>query len=142
MRVEHPSCDLEIDIQATRSYYKKNETCTCCACRLFHEQVAKNYPKLTEFLERMGIDVSRPDDTGWFESGQEIEYNFVGYTVCGKLHRPKRLERIVEDGRTLEIVMEQDLYLPNNQEGPYFVVMVYNVVLDKTSDESCTKAMH
>ena len=62
MEVKIDGSVFDVDLDRTRAYYQSNTLCTCACCRCYREIVRQRYPKLTELLERFGVDAARPDE--------------------------------------------------------------------------------
>ena len=123
-------CDL--DLVRTRTYYQSNTLCTCAYCRHYRENVRQRYPKLTELLERFGVDPARPDEAESYEQDGVIEYAAVHYTVSGSILAGSKEETRLEDPEALRLIFEPggkeaEAYYPNEQEEPYFYITVWGV---------------
>lgn len=123
-------CDL--DLVRTRTYYQSNTLCTCAYCRHYRENVRQRYPRLTELLERFGVDPARPDETEPYEQDGVIEYAAVHYTVNGSILAGGKKETWLEDTETLRLIFEPggkdaEAYYPNEQDEPYFYITVWGV---------------
>ncbi len=54
---------LDIDTEKTRRYYaEENEEdyCDCDSCKHYRARIAKEFPGIAEYLETLGIDISKP----------------------------------------------------------------------------------
>ena len=54
---------LDIDTEKTRRYYaEENEEdyCDCDSCKHYRARIAKEYPGIAEYLETLGIDITKP----------------------------------------------------------------------------------
>lgn len=123
---------FDADLERTRTYYQSNTLCTCAYCRYYRENVRQRYPKLTELLERFGVDAARPDETESYEQDGVIEYAAVHYTVSGSVLAGSVEETRLDDTEALRLIFEQggkdaETYYPNEQEEPYFYITVWGV---------------
>ena len=133
---------FDADLERTRTYYQSNTLCTCAYCRYYRENVRQRYPKLTELLERFGVDAARPDETEPYEQDGMIEYAAVHYTVSGAILAGSKKETRLEDTETLRLIFEPggkdaDAYYPSEQEEPYFYITVQGVKLSSASEFLC-----
>ena len=134
MEVKIDGSVFDVDLDRTRAYYQSNTLCTCSYCRHYREIVCQRYPKLTELLERFGVDAARPDEAESYEQDGVIEYAAVHYTVNGSILAGSKEETRLEDTETLRLVFEPggkeaEAYYPNEQEEPYFYITVWGVKL-------------
>ena len=125
---------FDVDLERTGAYYQSNTLCTCAYCRCYREKIQQRYPKLTELLERFGVDPARPDETEPYEHDGVIEYAAVHYTVNGFILAGGKKETRLEDTETLRLFFEPggkdaEAYYPNEQEEPYFYITVRGVKL-------------
>ena len=140
MRIEKDNYLMEVDIEKTREYYAARTLCDCLNCRNYYKGIEGRLLLLKEFLDEFGVDITRPDEMGWYdnEEKQEINYTFVAYTVTGKLLQPDKHEiDIWDEGLFLNIKIDEG-YVPNEQSEEYFVITVYNIVLPWVLDEPFT----
>lgn len=130
MIIEKNGYKLEVDLEATKNYYKSNEVCDCLACQNFSAQAAEKFPKLADFLDAFGVNILRPDSVGWIETDNEVEYIDITYTVCGEILAGDGLEVDIYDSLFLSVFVD-DEYVPNNhKEGEkWFSLTVFNVKL-------------
>lgn len=120
---------LDVDIEQTKNYYASHLLCDCPACRNYYAQVKNKFHLLDEFLLEFGADIERPDELGYIELDNEIQYRWVAYTVCGKILEFDKYEiDLFEDSGVVSVVFNNS-YIPNEQQTDYFVVMVYNIRL-------------
>lgn len=127
---------LDIDIEGTMQYSREHGLCDCDEDRNLYAQIRERFPQLTEFLAELGLLIERPDETGSFAIGDQIDYHFVAYTVIGELLGSDRYEIDMADGgMTLKIVIS-DWYVPNEQKTDrYFTVAVYGITLPWVLEE-------
>ena len=135
MIIQKQDCKMDVDVDKTFQYYREHPFCDCPACRNFYAQVASVFPNLTAFLSELGVDASRPDETGWDVANGIADYHFVAYTVNGKILEHDKYEIDMQDGNLFLNIVIDDRYIPNEQKDEYFVVFVYGIklpwVLDK-----------
>ena len=125
---------FDVDLERTRAYYQSNTLCTCAYCRYYRENVRQRYPKLTELLERFGVDAARPDETEPYEQDGMIEYAAVHYTVSGSILAGGKEELRLRDGDELDLIFQNGgklgkLACPNEQQEPYFFITVWGLRL-------------
>lgn len=125
---------FDADLERTRTYYQSNTLCTCAYCRYYRENVRQRYPKLTELLERFGVDAARPDETEPYEQDGMIEYAAVHYTVSGSILTSSRNETRLRDADELQLFFQKGgklgkLACPNEQEEPYFFITIWGLQL-------------
>jgi hypothetical protein len=125
---------FDADLERTRTYYQSNTLCTCAYCRYYRENVRQRYPKLTELLERFGVDAARPDETEPYEQDGMIEYAAVHYTVSGSILTSSRNETRLRDADELQLFFQKGgrlgkMVCPNEQEEPYFFITVWELKL-------------
>ena len=125
---------FDADLERTRTYYQSNTLCTCAYCRYYRENVRQRYPKLTELLERFGVDAARPDETEPYEQGGVIEYAAVHYTVSGSILTSSRNETRLRDADELQLFFQKGgrlgkMVCPNEQEEPYFFITIWGLQL-------------
>lgn len=125
-----------VDLARTRAYYTSNEICDCADCRRFQSVVRANYPKLAEFFERFGIDISHPDETGSIDAEDRIEYSFAGYTVCGSILRLTNETITVIDSAPLTVYFDKGFAFPNGQTGDYFSIIVGGISLVRNQEDA------
>ena len=134
-RIETGGGVFSVDRERTRRYYTANEVCDCTYCQLFQRRVRAAYPELAAYLERFGVELDRPDETGPIELEDRILYFFAGYTVCGSILQPPAEETVTAGGKPLRIEFEEGFQFPNNQEGEYFSITVCDLALPKDGEE-------
>lgn len=132
MEVKTNDSVFDVDLERTRAYYQSNTLCTCACCRHYRENVRQRYPKLTELLERFGVDPVRPDEAESYEQDGVIEYAAVHYTVSGSILAGSKEETRLEDPEALRLIFEPggkdaEAYYPNEQDEPYFYITVWGV---------------
>ncbi len=127
---------LDIDLDATKEYSSTHSLCQCADDRNFYVQSREKFPKLTEFLEELGLLIDRPDEIGSVTIENEIDYLFISYTVVGKILEADKYEIDMFDGDLFLNVVIDNWYVPNEQKtDDYFTLTVYNVKLPWVLDE-------
>lgn len=132
MLMEFDDYVLDADIEATTDYYRNLSLCECADCRNFYAQVKTALPMLTDFLSKLGIDVSRPDEiSSVFNHAEGKEdYLMVAYTVCGKIITSGKYEIDIRDNDLFLSAGIDNLYVPNEQKtNEYFTVAIYGICL-------------
>ena len=87
---------------------------------------------MNDFLQKFGVDISRPDELGWFDlSDGTLDYPFVAYTVCGSILEHDKYEIDIQDNTFVSIVADNNNNAPPNEQKSdnYFVLMVYGIQL-------------
>ena len=133
--IEKDDWKFSVDIEKTKEYYRTHSICECADCRNFYAQAEEKLPKLKEFLSDFGVDISRPDEISSFTYENEIDYNVVYYTVCGKIVEDSKYEIDIYDNLFLSIVVHDDIAPPNEQTGQYFTFSVFQIRLPWVLDE-------
>lgn len=129
MLIRKQDCITDVNVAGTEEYYRTHTLCSCAMCRNFYAQVREAFPLLDEFLSEFGADIERPDELGWTESGDEINYLFAAYTVSGEILEYGKYEIDLHDrGGFVSITIDSG-YVPNEQADKYFTVTVYGIRL-------------
>ncbi len=125
-----------VDHGKTIEYYNTHSLCGCSSCRNLYTQIWDTAPKLAEFLEGFGVDISKPDEAASIEMDGYIDYLFVGYTVSGTIETEEAYETEL-DGLTVRISSGNDSrdWFPNEQTGPCFFISVSELSLPWCLDE-------
>ncbi len=103
--------------------------CDCVCCRNYYKQIAKELPKLKEFLDDFGVDISKPDEIMSIENEGFIDYLNVDYTVCGNVINMSEYEIDIYDNLFLNVIVTEGFASPNEQKGDYFTLSVTNISL-------------
>ena len=141
MIIQKQDCKMDVDVEKTIEYYRKHSLCDCPACRNFYAQAETTLPKLKAFFSELGVDISRPDESGSDASDGIVDYFFVAYTVNGKVLSYDKYEiDIQEDDLFLNVVID-DHYVPNEQKEEYFVISVYGIKLPWVLDEELPESI-
>lgn len=133
--IEKDEWKFSVDVEKTKEYYKNISLCDCPDCRNYNVQIEEKLPKLKDFLEEFGVDVSRPDENSSVELETSIDYLSVDYTVCGEIIEVGKYEIDIYDNLFLSIVVNDDCVCPNEQTGKYFTFTVFQIVLPWVLDE-------
>ena len=126
---------FSVDIEKTKEYYKSHSLCNCIYCRNFYAQIEGKFPKLTDFLNEFGVDISRPDEIFSAEMGNYIDYVSIIYTVCGNVKTMGKFEIDIQDNLFLSLVVTDGAVSPNEQIGEYFTISVMSIELPWVLDE-------
>ena len=135
LQIQKDAWKFSVDIEKTREYYKNLSLCDCGECRNYYLQIEEKLPKLKEFLEEFGVDISRPDEISSFTYENEIDYSTVYYTVCGEIAESSKYEIDIYDNLFLSIIPNDDKAPPNEQTGQYFTFSVFQIRLPWVLDE-------
>ena len=129
VKIEKGGYIFSVDIERTIEYYNTHSLCDCACCRNFYAQVEKTLPKLKEFLDCFGVDITKPDEISSIETDNCIDYLSVDYTVCGEILNSSEYEIDIYDNLFLSIVVSEGFVSPNEQSGPYFTLSVTQIKL-------------
>ena len=99
---------FSVDAEKTRDYYLKHSCCDCPACRNYYAAVKSRLKKLDAFLCEFCVDITRPDELGWGDADDLMNYLFAAYTVCGAMVSSGKYQLDINDGLPLH---------PGNREG-------------------------
>lgn len=135
VQIEKDGYNFSVDIEKTKEYYNTHPLCDCVCCCNFYAQIEKALPKLKEFLEEFGVDISKPDEISSIESDNCIDYLSVDYTVCGEIANSTEYEIDIQDNLFLSIVVSDGFVSPNEQQGTYFTLSVVQIKLPWVLDE-------
>ena len=77
-----------MDIEKTRKYYeslKDEDVCDCEWCQNFIFQIKEAYPKVTKYLDGMGVDIEKPYESWSLDPDENgnVLYPDVMYEVMG-----------------------------------------------------------
>mgnify|MGYP006865367396 CR=1 FL=1 len=130
---------LDVDVQSTEEYYKTNTVCDCIDCRTFQVQAKQKFPLLTQFLEKFGVDISRPDELAAYDKGNVIYYDFVAYTVSGRILQADEYVFYITDSEMRLNIRINHQYIPNEQQSDmYFTVTVSGFRLEQQRKQPCS----
>ena len=119
---------FSVDIEKTKNYYKTHSLCECKDCRNYYAQTKNKFSELDSFLSEFGVDISQPDETLSVEADGYIDYLTVYYSVCGKIESKNAYEIDLLDQTPLHITISEE-YVPNEQDGDYFMISVMGIKL-------------
>ena len=127
--IEKNNYKFSVDIVKTKEYYNTHSLCDCVCCRNYYKQIEKELPKLKEFLDEFGVDISKPDEIMSVENDGYIDYINVDYTVCGNVINMSEYEIDIYDNLFLNVIVTEGFASPNEQTGEYFTLSVTNIRL-------------
>lgn len=118
-----------MDITKTKMYYEqltKDDLCDCTYCRNYIHEIKRTYPKLSEYLFTLGIDIEKPFETmlplGPNENG-DIKYPIVQYLVCGT--SDDFADKVIDEV-TIDI---SELHPSSSLTEEHFIIDVYPIKL-------------
>lgn len=117
-----------MNIGKTKEFYRnfqKQDLCDCAYCRNYIHEVKPAYPELSEYLERLGVDIEKPLETMPLEpdgSGY-IEYAGPQYIVCGK---PDDFVKTAIGSVYVDLAGSHP---STGMEAPHFVIELYPIRL-------------
>lgn len=129
MLIEKDDYKFSVDIEKTNEYYNTHSLCDCVCCRNYYKQIEQELPKLKEFLDSFGVDISKPDEIMSVESEGFIDYLNVDYMVCGNVINMSEYEIDIYDKLFLNVIVTEGFASPNEQTGEYFTLSVTNIRL-------------
>lgn len=131
---------FSVDAEKTRDYYLKHSCCDCPACRNYYAAVKSRLKKLDAFLCEFGVDITRPDELGWGDADDLMNYLFAAYTVCGAMVSSGKYQLDINDGLPLHLEIEKGCVPGEEKSQNYFVISVFNIRLPWVIDESLPTA--
>ncbi len=150
MFIEIENKEFYVNIDATMEYYKTHSICDCVGCKNFYIQISDKYPKLKMFLEKFGVDITRPDEILSIDFENDIDYYEVYYTVNGTIigkvrpedndyvsHYREDIKFEIEDGTPIKVFADYS-FIPNEQKEDYFTLIVTGIDLPYILDEPLT----
>ncbi len=80
---------MKANIEETRRYYQSlpaEALCDCAYCRNYYLQIRGKYPRVSAYLDSMGVDIAKPFETSPLEpdENQMLEYCACQYIVFGR----------------------------------------------------------
>lgn len=125
-----------VDIGKTKEYYLSNSLCDCPGCRNLYAQIKTLSDELNAFLSAFGVDICRPDESADIEMENYIDYQFVGYTVTGRIESEGAYETDIADFH-IKISRGDTPYdwFPNEEKEPCFFITVTGISLPWVLDE-------
>lgn len=127
--IEKDNYKFSVDIEKTKEYYNTHSLCDCVCCHNYYKQIEQELPKLKEFLDSFGVDISKPDEIMSVENEGFIDYLNVDYTVCGNVINMAEYEIDIYDKLFLNVIVTEGFASPNEQTGEYFTLSVTNIRL-------------
>lgn len=120
-----------LSIKETKQYYESltaEDLCNCAYCRNYIREIRNAYPKVTEYLLALGVDIEKPFETIPLEPDETggIEYLSSQYIVIGNTDG---FIKTVIDTVTVDITDSHSL---TNIDKPHFVIEIYPVRLKRT----------
>ena len=73
---------MKLNIEKTQEYYDSLEQeylCNCNYCKTYYLRVKEKYPKVSSYLDSLGIDIEKPFEISSLEPD---ENNILEYCVC------------------------------------------------------------
>ena len=79
---------MKVNVLKTKSYYQslsENMLCDCAYCQNYTMQVKSEYPRISAYLEALGIDIEKPFELMFFEPDDIGMLDYLGcqYVVFG-----------------------------------------------------------
>ncbi|MBR6090970.1 MAG: hypothetical protein IKP86_13620 [Anaerolineaceae bacterium] len=118
---------LDIDTEKTRRYYaeeNEDDYCDCDSCRHYRARIAKECPAVAEYLETLGIDITKPFHLSFVrtEDGLIMYFDCL-YVAFGNGDLAWR-----KDIGDIEIIPEL-LYPDPGVEKPFVVIKIHQIDL-------------
>lgn len=73
---------IKVNIEKTKKYYdslEQESLCNCNYCKNYYLQVREKYPKVSSYLDSLGVDIWKPFEISSLEPD---ENNILEYCVC------------------------------------------------------------
>lgn len=117
-----------LDINKTRLYYEQlseADLCDCAYCKNYIHEIKGTYPKLSEYLQSLGVDIEKPFETMPLEPDEDgnIEYLTVQYLVCG--NAGDFVDKVIDEV-TIDI---SESHPSSKLEEEHFIIDVYPIKL-------------
>lgn len=135
VNLQMDDCMFSVDMEKTREHYLKHSLCDCPACRNYYAAVKSRLKKLDAFLCEFGVDITGPDELGWGDADDSVEYIFAAYTVCGTMISPGKYQLDINDGLPLHLEIERGNVPGEEESENYFCISVFNIKLPWVIDE-------
>ena len=79
---------MEINVPKTKEYYRtlsEDLLCKCAYCQSYTMQVKSAYPRISAYLDTLGIDIEKPFELMFFEPDKNGMLDYLGcqYIVFG-----------------------------------------------------------
>lgn len=119
-----------MSIEETREFYRDfDDLCDCAYCRNYIREIKKSYPDLTEYLNKLGVDIEKPFETMPGEpENRFIDYFGVQYLVMGD-----KKEFSKEKLGDVTIDLAED-YPDPNLDCKYYVIELGPIKLEWTDE--------
>ena len=79
---------MNIDIEKNKAYYESDDSipCDCECCFNYVINIAKEYPRIFEFLKSMNVDILKPFELIYIEDSKNknVQYISCQYIVFGE----------------------------------------------------------
>ena len=123
-----------MNIEKTRLFYKQlssSNLCNCEYCQNYFKEVRKTYPKVAEYLDSIGVDISKPFETSPMDPDENgfIDYLVVQYIVLGDSKDFN--ETVISDVDEVNIDRATS-YPGTNLDEPHFVIDIHPITLKWT----------
>ena len=117
-----------MDIERTKEFYnqiKADDLCNCVYCQNYIREIKSTYPKVSEYLSRLGVDIEKPFETMPLEPDRSgyIEYICSQYIVYGT---PDDFIKMMVDSVCVDIA---ESHPATTIEGVHFVIEIYPIRL-------------
>lgn len=117
-----------MDVEKTKEFYnqmKADELCNCAYCQNYIREIKSTYPKVSEYLSRLGVDIEKPFETMPLEPDKSgyIEYISSQYIVCGT---SDDFMKVAVDSVSVDIA---ESHPATTVEEVHFVVEIYPIRL-------------
>ena len=117
-----------MDIKKTKEFYrqiKSDDLCNCTYCKNYIREIKSTYPKVSEYLSRLGVDIEKPFETMPLEPDKsgDIEYICSQYIVCGT---PDDFMKVMVDSISVDIAKSHP---EATTEEVHFVIEIYPIRL-------------
>lgn len=120
-----------MNIEKTREYYSyltNDDLCQCDYCKNFSKEIRTAYPAVTEYLQKIGVDIEKPFETMPLDPDDDgmIEYIGAQYIVMGS-----------DEGFQSAVISDTKIFItqshPNVKlEDEHFVIEIFPVFLKWT----------
>lgn len=120
-----------MDINRTKVYYEQinnQDLCQCIYCKNYVNKIKETYPKVTEYLLSIGVDIEKPFETMPLEPEKTgyIDYISAQYIIFGN---NENFTPAVIDSVNVDIA---DSHPATMLEEKHFVIEIYPVRLKWT----------
>lgn len=115
MRIELGDYILEVNVDATREYYKKAkyilEDCPCGGCQNYVKAIEQVDYNVKEFFNSIGVDILKSPEVYVNCSKNNALYYGGFYHICGTIIKgesPWKLEHVSKDGKSKGWTLNED----------------------------------